>query len=459
MLLELPPEIIADIVMMAQVDDHDVHLTLSLVHPALRTLVLTTPLLWCLIDIMHPLSRMKTSLSRSDNAPLDVAMSIPPMFRWEQVQARMDQVIPVLRPHFHRVRHLDIAQYWSTWAAHAINVFLTDSSSSELQTLNMGTQYQMIFDDALMIPGTAYPHARSLRLRNVDLRHIDNLLHPALKKLCIAEPHNLTRAGFTGILNKIPSLEYLALEEVKPKPLNFPALDGSGPAAILEKLRTLELVLPYWTSFNGIASTITAQNLDGIVLTSDIAVELPDSLRTEYGDALFHFTSTYSHISTLDLSGCIILPQSWSKILRGLPGLIYLRLAGCDLRSAHLAALEEESPFACPNLEEIVLDNEFDLHSSFVRDLVTVRQSSSEAANIRNVTMRGWYRDNVTQDDVVAIRGMVEKFTLGVFGDGPSYESDDDDGSDEASDSDSLGSAESDGWTSGDERVLHVQSR
>ncbi|KAG8892096.1 hypothetical protein FRC00_012646, partial [Tulasnella sp. 408] len=60
----LPPEILLEIVLLAQATNPHAHLTLSHVDASLRTFINSAPLLWCQIDFLYPLQLVHLYLER-----------------------------------------------------------------------------------------------------------------------------------------------------------------------------------------------------------------------------------------------------------------------------------------------------------------------------------------------------------------------------------------------------------
>ncbi|KAG8900353.1 hypothetical protein FRC00_013305 [Tulasnella sp. 408] len=78
-LQDLPPEIITEIVLLAQTTDPHAHITISYVDATRRALVNSTPLLWSQIDYLYPMHMVYLYLERSADVPLRVTM-LPPLY-------------------------------------------------------------------------------------------------------------------------------------------------------------------------------------------------------------------------------------------------------------------------------------------------------------------------------------------------------------------------------------------
>lgn len=190
--------------------------------------------------------------------------------------------------------------------------------------------------------------------------------------------------------------------------------------------------------------------------------------------ALTHVAEKNPQLLEVEVISAFALATGWTNVLRALPNLTRLRIASSSLISTSLSALSEvgfiphESAasdgtsgptYACPKLEELVLENELSLTSRQVREIVTAR-CTAPSLRIRTVTMRGVDGDLMDEDDIAAILDLVDHFVLEVI-DVEGVVRDVAERNDSTYDNDSFSSDSDDSagsWTSGDRYVVEQET-
>lgn len=158
------------------------------------------------------------------------------------------------------------------------------------------------------------------------------------------------------------------------------------------------------------------------VLTCVVAPKL-DSLKLWFqppgGETVPETASTVmesvvaKHPRRLDLTYCDMLPANWTALFSMLPELTRIRMNGCDIQGPELSALKD--PASCPNLQELVLDNEFGLDLTTVRSIFEERSSSGGDCSIKILRLRGFDLLSTREDDLTVLHKLVEEFKISGF--------------------------------------------
>ncbi|KAG8891493.1 hypothetical protein FRB99_003565 [Tulasnella sp. 403] len=249
----------------------------------------------------------------------------------------------------------------------------------------------------------------------------------------------------------MPALERVRLEDLTREMIFF---EDEEPFTdfTLEHLNRAEFI----RSFPAYAlRRLKAPNLESFIFHYALSGESPGP-----AEALPVFLAAAPLLRDLEILRLEVRWKWWRDVLPHLASLRRLRLLGTNARQRHLGLLiwgeESHDPEAvpsyhCPNLEELVLDNELLLTSTIVRRIIKSRTSpGGDCSVIRSITMRGCAPESVRGNDVREIRNLVDHFVLGVL-DTRSVERDLDESS-----SSSDGDTASEDWelASGDVEVI-----
>lgn len=90
----------------ARKDDEHIPWVVSQVNQEFRTLAITRPLLWTVVNIMYGPNRTRLHLQRSGQAPLDVTASIPPIVECGQGIKQIKKFAQDILSHCKRIREL-----------------------------------------------------------------------------------------------------------------------------------------------------------------------------------------------------------------------------------------------------------------------------------------------------------------------------------------------------------------
>ncbi|KAG8901080.1 hypothetical protein FRB99_005575 [Tulasnella sp. 403] len=433
--LRLPAELIIAILELASESDRAIPVVFSCLNSALRQLVTAKSSLWTHIDIMDGRLMTEVRLARSGSTPLHVRIAPLPTISIDEGCRRIDEFSQILAPHVPCVRSLDIESVHPQWVSAAISHiesgnwetldFLGVKVTNRIPSLYGSTPDCDISRVVCM--------ARRLHLQGIA----DYLSSSAIFSNVVRELHLTEVSGDLALdaLGAMPELEHLVLRHLPSGLAPVQSLGErmeSSPLVHLAALRRVELV----SETSGYLLTpISAPNLETLALGSDaliVGVLLPFLERTE-------------HLRNLEISNCHKFPwMHWRHILRTVPSLARLRLCGTMACTEHLGVLvaepdsvsggglphqeEHRDGILCPNLEELVLDNEYEVGSDVVRRIVSSRLASNGiVSTIRSVVMRGWAQDYLRKDDVEEIRRQVEHFVLETWDTGRMVQCEDDD--------------------------------
>lgn len=469
-LQELPVELFSDILRRAAKMDHNIPLTFCGINGHLRNVTLGIPGLWSVIDIMHPSARIGLHLTRSSGTPLDVQMSIWPDFYGVSAgETALNAFIALLAPHHSQIQAIHAILYHEEWVKIASRFVCTNKLDS-LKRLDIGISdesYQAL--EPIIIDPAKFWKMEELCLSKIRVGDTELLHEFPTRHLRIVENEPMPWETLCDLLTKMPSLETLELLDSR----FLPPIDRAEDRELilLDRLTAIEINIQF-----AIASDIL-DILDAPLESFTSRFDLRPSLWPHMGaglDCLDDWWPTsvggFEGLQQLHLTGCWMADNLWAMLFESLAELVYLRLGDCDLTGAELdvlgkAGLEEEGgELACPELRELVLDNEFFLRSDVIKDLVLARIAleDSGVTRIRSVTLRGWDEVNVDPEDIQVIRNAVDEFTLGVLDVGVILSNQRnfrgmDDNEDYASDSDdqssSSGSDWEQSWASGDEAI------
>ncbi|KAG8927133.1 hypothetical protein FRC01_007947, partial [Tulasnella sp. 417] len=456
----LPPEIIFEIIPLAQVFNPHAHITLSQVNGSLRSLVNSTPRLWSRVDFLYPLPVVHTYLERSADTLLRVT-ALPPLHigaahhpLLEDVKRdeynKMMQFFRALRPHRHRILSLclrsddllfDLAD--ESDGQSIPEDFLGDGSMVNLEILDLELSMWpwMGLED---IPPS--DSIRELRLRGPWTTDYMPFFSTHLKFLVIT--NNI--APFHKILDALhttPCLTSLTFLDMA-----FTETQGKERAILtFEQLESLSLIRVFGSAAEALGECIVAPNLVSFTFQhASILYQVQD--RKDINELQF-FPAPQPSVRRLDLTGCNARPSFFNSVFRTFPCITHLRIASSNLTDDHLVGavvkpVEDGEPglTTLPDLKHLTIDNEFD--RSLICALRQIAYSRhSWGRRMESMTLRGIPVDSdAALDDLESIAGLVSLLEVGGFDQDLDVYGDSDDSASETS---------SEGeWASGDDEVL-----
>ncbi|KAG8908127.1 hypothetical protein FRB99_000155 [Tulasnella sp. 403] len=417
-LRKMPTELIVAILELATERDRTIPLVLSHSNSFFRQLVIAAPSLWKHIDIMDGRSMTEAYLARSGTTPLHVRITLFPTIDIDAGCQRIDEFSQILAPHVSRVLALDIGSVHPQWVA-AVIPLIESGSWGELYFLGVKIVNNVpeLYDDApdCDVSGTVCK-ARRLHLQGITGRFSSSVIFSNV----VQELH-LTEVSDHLVLDALAnmlSLERLVLSHLRPE-LSDGQL-GSLPTVHIAALRYAELVSK---PAGCLADFIIAPNLETLILANN-ALD---------GSTPLQFLERTEQLQDLDISGCSESAlDNWEDFLWAVLFLTRLRLCGTMACTHHLCALiaepGDEDDVSCPNLEELVLENE-EVGSDIIRRIVSSRLAPDGThSTIRSVVMRGCDEDCLCEDGIEEIQRCVAEFVLETWGTRHIVRGEDDDG-------------------------------
>ncbi|KAG8944588.1 hypothetical protein FRC04_001711 [Tulasnella sp. 424] len=453
LLQRLPSEVLHDVILKAQDSDPHIQLTLSHVNQFFRALVIASPLLWCKLDVLYPLSLVSLYLERSAEATLEVVVEqgltpcrSPVLETREDVKAVA--FYKILRPHCHRIRRLRVqGQASHSWGSENQNAvqsspqlsdlpdhFHWSSMLSNLDYLDLGFRTWDLGDRPQW---PVMSNLRELRLYGSWPPSVALLVPPSLKHLTLENQRRLTLEITKEILVSTPALESLSFSDVI-------LVEPRGISEILDQpvqmtsLRSLSVTRCTGEDAKKLVQNIICANLEdlSIYFTGETERSYQSPVHGEYRrfhqtdlTSLTVFNTPYPQIRKLNLGACEAQPIFLEKVLDNLPGLRELKIASAALTNNHLKALiitptfsgVISKPIRCPLLVSLHLDNEPAVGSNVVRHIA--RSRNEALIPLRSVTLRGFDLQKVFLEDLECIResGVVD-LTVTVFGEDEDHE-------------------------------------
>ncbi|KAG9044323.1 hypothetical protein FS837_008357 [Tulasnella sp. UAMH 9824] len=275
-LQDLPPEILLEIVLLAQTADPHTHITLSHMDTSLRTFINSTPLLWCQIDFLYPLRLVHLYLERSADAPLRVT-ALPPLRHVsspyylltaleQDERSRLRRFMWALRFHRHRIRSLhfrygELFFYASEENEEQIlaHDLLWDGSMLKLEVLDLELATWM-WRNLKAIPSSYC--IKDLRLRGPWADDYLPLFSTHLKSLIIADNRATPFSRIFRALQATPHLTSLTFRNVA-----FTGIaEKDGNVLNMDNLKSLSLIRTTGSTAEALFSCIVVPNLVSITL-------------------------------------------------------------------------------------------------------------------------------------------------------------------------------------------------
>lgn len=372
--LDLPPELLGDILLLARHDDYSIATTFSHINTACREFALNTPMLWSSINItQYSLKRHKLHLSRSADSPLTVRWA--PYYSADQLHWENDHrkehaetVMTLLSPHCARIRSFNMSIWDGESLDDVVYGFLLDNDWSNLEVLQIGPSL-ILRDPPNALLGRfarlGWP-VKDLRARGLLLPSTSGFWSAALNRLKLSGPVGISLPGLIRIVSKTPSLQQLTFEDLE---LDASAERCTSPAP-LHNLTELSFVNTARSIVSDILAHISTPNLLSLGYTYH-RVQPEDPIPSEH--PLITAASSNPQLQRPDLTQCDLTAEEWARFLAFLPELTHLRSVGSELGEKHLATLRDHPASVCPKLVKITFDNELYLTTSFVRELVEAR--------------------------------------------------------------------------------------
>lgn len=361
---------------------------------------------------MEGIAKTKIQLERSRDVSLMVNMSIWPLSSEDDMEEKLSRFITLLEPERHRIRRLVIEPFRRTWMISA-TAFIREATFQRLEALHLGYAEEDGTHDLeeLTIQGPI----RELRLRRTPvLNGSIGLALPQLERLSLEEL-NITANSMQDALLTMTGLRSLTMIDVQfsdTDPVSFNQIPLPHLRYLSVRRSATQVVIPHLETPSLITLYIDNLCLNGVL----------DPAEGVEAAILVAIARSNSQLRQLHAEDCYMAPDAWTEVFRSLPELEYLHIRGCGVDKTHLSALawlrtetrgSDEIPatrlFACPNLEEIVFENELSLTSDVVREIVEARASvtgSRGVGSISWITFWGCDSDLITDEDVHVIAGL-----------------------------------------------------
>ncbi|KAG8971863.1 hypothetical protein FRC05_010530 [Tulasnella sp. 425] len=444
----LPIELLQDIFRLTTPPRHRVRtpVVLSHVNSHFRTIALSTPSLWTVLNDSLAIPLLELYAARSGNEPLDMTIrtdyllgkykqSVQDWFEFLVTESARFERVTVLGSSPHRI---------STWGRR-INGTLGNKEITFPSLTKLVISLSTSSHNKFMCPRwTLSPFLRELWIEGCWWHGWiapEDPFPPTLQYLRLSRvgevPIMMLLRAVSGVLGLVGlSLEHLSLDSDEAPS----TLSNRVTLAFLEKL---EFERVRAVDMSTISRCLFTPNLSSLSITCP----QPSSGTTDF---LTPFTVAHPQLSSLRILDCRLTSNAWGMALRNLDNLANLHVRVSGLADRDFSTLAEG--IVVPRLSHITFENELDLTTAFIERVVRAHP------NVESVVLRGWAASNVSQGAVEAIFKLARHVIVDVF-DGAQQE--DESGSEDsyASSSDESyweGSdfEEDDGWLSGDREVV-----
>lgn len=458
----LPPEILLEIVLLAQAANPHAHITLSRVDTSLRTFINSTPLLWCHIDFLYPLRLVHLYLERSADALLRVT-ALPPLRHVstpyylltaleQDERSRLRKFMSALQFHRHRIlslnfRYGELFFYVSEESEEQLlaHDLLWDGSMVNLESLDLELATWM-WRDLKPIPSSYC--IKDLRLRGPWTDDYLPLFSNHLKSLIITDNRETHFPRIFHALQATPHLMSLTFRNMA----FIGIAEKDGKVLNMDHLKSLSLIRTTGSTTEALFRCVIAPNLVSITLQH---ADMPSSANELTAvNQLQLFPLPQPSVRRLDITACEQQSSFFASAFRIFPCITHLRIASSDISARHLLPLVPSPSYqgepggsvtACPNLKHLTIDNEFNGISGVIRLIAFPRVSSG--IPLESVTLRGIPVDSVVRNDVLRLQEIIPNHEVECFDQEIDVYGDPDDCS--TSDTSSEGD-----WASGDEEIV-----
>ncbi|KAG8948648.1 hypothetical protein FRC04_009412 [Tulasnella sp. 424] len=444
----LPVELLQHIFRLITPPRHRVRtpLELSHVNSHFRTIALSTPSLWTVLDDSLAIPLLELYAARSGNEPLDMTVrpdylfskykrSVPDWFRFLFTESARFERVTVVGYSPHRI------STWGRWINGTLGIKEITFPSLAKLVISLGTSIH----NRVVCPRWALsPFLRELWIEGCWCSGwiaLEDPFHPTLRYLRLSRvsdvPLMMLLQAVGGVLGLVGlALEHFSLSSQE----TAPPLSNRVTLAFLEKLEFERLRA---ADMSTISRYLSTPNLSSLSITCP-------QLSSGTTDFLTPFTLAHPQISSLRILDCRLTPNEWVMALRNLDNLANLHVRASGLADRDFSTLAEG--IVVPRLSHITFENELGLTTAFIERVVRAHP------NVESVVLRGWAASNVSQGAVEAIFKLARHVILDVFdgaqqenesGSEDSYASSSDESYWEGSDFE-----EDDGWLSGDREVV-----
>ncbi|KAG9016376.1 hypothetical protein FRB90_003085 [Tulasnella sp. 427] len=490
-LLDLPPELLLEVVQLAMHCDSHIVVAISHINRSFRNFALSTSMLWTSIDIMFPQTRVLAYLKRSGASPLRIQASLVMLtLRSAAGSLRLGWFEEIIRPHADRILSLEMRYTNSGWSESALTLLSRSWEMPRLEEFNYALLRHKSHRELLVSAFRCTP--KTIRLEGVGIKHFLSIYSAQVTCLKVTECWESGLTDWRDALRLMPSLETLEIADFKAQRSisdeNYGNLT-SIPPFTLPHLRTLTLIrIPTATVLLGLLQALEAPSLTSATIAFlepngvDGYFSLEAWLKPEptHGMSdlpLLPFVSKNPQLQELNLHNCLMTPDMWAAAFRKLPHLSKLRIALSDVSNEALESLAPSSPPnntpMLPSLTHLTLDNEAldedsDLSFAFIEHLLVERARfyQCQQANLVNaeiprvqalksVVLRGWNESRISRfhrdSDFASLRDYVDHLHVEML---RTASHDEDGAPDEEWESQSEVS-----WTSGDQDVVDLGNR
>ncbi|KAG8947053.1 hypothetical protein FRC04_011233 [Tulasnella sp. 424] len=446
-LLDLPYELLAEVIQLALYEDSHIVMTMSHVGRGLRTFTLSTPSLWTIIDIAFPEERINAYLEQSGSCPLRVRASLVFLTTdWLKGTSKLVGFRAMIQPHATRIASLEMRYTNAHWTFAALSHFSELGEFSSLDEFDYGNLVHRSNPALEEFQLKCSP--RMIRLEGVAIKTFRSIYSERVISLKVTECWERGLTDWGEALQSMPSLQVLELSDFQigdPEPGENAGFGTSIPHISLPHLQSLSLVRVPRAVLGGLLNALQTPSL----ISASIAFLEPDGLHGYFLSpqlkaqpthgmsevALLPFVSANSQLEELNLHNCWMTPDLWTTVLAQLHNLRKLRIASSDVTGEALASLvvsPDRSP-SLPFLTHITLDNESldmesDLSFPFIDQLITTRwnffhqqqangwNGQADIAPLKSVVLRGWNESHIPSsyrsEELTRLRGCVEHFHL-----------------------------------------------
>ncbi|KAG8911804.1 hypothetical protein FRC00_005792 [Tulasnella sp. 408] len=451
----LPPEILLEIVLLAQASNPHVHITLSHVDASLRAFVNSTPLLWSRVDFFYPMPVVHVYIERSADTLLKVT-ALPPLhnglahhpylgdFKRDEYN-KMMQFFRALRPHRHRIVSLRLCSSDLLFDVSDDNDgqtvahdFLWDGAMTKLELLDLELVTWMWGG---MRPIPSSDSIKELRLCGPWTKHYMPLFSTRLKSLVMAD----YVAPFSRILNALKAAPHLT--SLTFCDMAFGGTKGKeGSVLNMDHLESLSFIRVFGSAVEALGTCIVAPNLVSFAFQHVNALHHVEDWKEL--DQVQLFPVPQPSVRRLDLTACEGAPSFFNSVFKTFPCITHLRIASSNLSHEHLlgAIVKPSSQTTLPELRHLTIDNEFNELTGTYKLIASSRHSSGRYG-LQFIALRGIpVHSDVSRNDIETIEDVVPNFEVDEFDQDMDVYGDSDDSASETS---SIGD-----WASGDDEVI-----
>ncbi|KAG8863257.1 hypothetical protein FRB96_008748 [Tulasnella sp. 330] len=438
---KLPVDLFVLVLLHGRGDNVNFPWNMAQVTRGIRAVVMATPLLWSIIDIMYGPKRVTLHLERSQSALLDVRASYPPLTsRIEVVAARIKHFVELVNPHCDRIHRLEMVFIYMAWLEAALPLITNPSTKPQFLDVGLHDPNEDPITDEQVNKTLVCCQPRNLCLRGVPVWQLGDRFWSEVKTLeyrekYLSPSHRRPSVTFDQLcewLAKVPLLEALVLEDfrfaIAPKDLR----GACGEYGTMRALREVRLVRAHTESIRALWTRIYAPNIQSLsvdFLHVGVRIKAGDDLSPR-AQWLIKVVECCPQLEKLDVTNLLAHGSIWMDILQHASSLTNLRLAACGVDDTIRLALEfgvrhtydrchgkEPGPvqtisYLCPKLEHLVFDNNDDLPLECVKDIVDSRLVAACSRDIRTVVVHGVGPWDILEESIRGLQSSLDDFVL-----------------------------------------------